>query len=327
MLKYLVVLLDDTSISYCHYNISDDKRRLMPLKILHKCILYGMKENLYIQFVLPDYKLPAEYWVEMNRIDHTLIMSSKFDIHEVTPKNIFYRYPDAIIIEGIDNLEKCIFRLGQSYILRIGIDELALNYQLIARYFNQVTRLNIVLNDADNIIEEEFCVYNTALEYFAFVLEELYLKGETPQINILTDRIFISSMNNCGAGETSITIAPDGNFYPCPAFYQDYCDDCTDFILGNVRDGLSIKNSALFQLDHAPLCRNCDAYQCKRCIWLNKKLTKEINTPSREQCVMAHLERNASRLLLYNIRKRAEFMKDIDIKEISYLDPFDVKPK
>lgn len=326
MLKYLVVILDDTSVSYCHYN-TPTKKRLMPLDVLHECILYGMKENLYIQFILPNYKLPKEYWGEMNQIDHTLIMSSNFDIHEVTSKNNFYRYPDVIVIDGICNLDKCIFRQGQSYILRIGKSDLAQNYKYIAQCFNQVARLNIVLNGADDITEGDFIEYKTVLEYFAHVLEKLYANGQRPQINILTDRIFVDSMNNCGAGETSIAIAPDGKIYPCPAFYQDHIEDCNDFILGNVRDGLSIKNSALFKLDHAPLCRNCDAYQCKRCVWLNKKLTKEINIPSHEQCVMAHLERNASRLLLYNIRKCADFMKDIDIKEISYLDPFDVKPE
>jgi hypothetical protein len=40
---------------------------------------------------------------------------------------------------------------------------------------------------------------------------------------------------------------------------------------------------------------------------------------------MAHLERNASRDLLNNIRKVSEFMPNIDIKEIEYLDPFDVR--
>jgi hypothetical protein len=48
-----------------------------------------------------------------------------------------------------------------------------------------------------------------------------------------------------------------------------------------------------------------------------------VNTPSHEQCVVAHLERNTSRELLENIRKHGMFMPDIEIKEIDYLDPFD----
>ena len=69
------------------------------------------------------------------------------------------------------------------------------------------------------------------------------------------------------------------------------------------------------------------AYQCKRCIWLNRKMTLEVNTPSHEQCVTAHLERNASRDLLQEIRKSGRFLQGREIMEIDYLDPFDVRKK
>ncbi len=137
-------------------------------------------------------------------------------------------------------------------------------------------------------------------------------------------------MNNCGAGETNVTLAPDGRFYVCPAFYladenEDYGIGKTRFSIGDLKNGLNIKNPQLYQLDHASLCRQCDAYQCKRCVWLNRKTTYEVNTPSREQCVVAHMERNASRTLLLNIRKHGEFLPNTEIKEIDYLDPFDVR--
>jgi hypothetical protein len=57
---------------------------------------------------------------------------------------------------------------------------------------------------------------------------------------------------------------------------------------------------------------------------MNRKTTLEVNTPSHEQCVVAHIERNASMILLKNIRKHGEFLPDFeDIKEIDYLDPFE----
>jgi len=49
----------------------------------------------------------------------------------------------------------------------------------------------------------------------------------------------------------------------------------------------------------------------------------EVNTPSHEQCVVAHLERNASQNLLTSIRKHGVFLPEMQIKEIDYLDPFD----
>ena len=88
---------------------------------------------------------------------------------------------------------------------------------------------------------------------------------------------------------------------------------------------MDVKNPQLYKLSHAPICRNCDAYQCKRCVWLNRRTTYDINTPSHEQCVVSHLERNESRELLTNIRKNGIFLPGKEIKEINYLDPFDVR--
>ena len=126
-------------------------------------------------------------------------------------------------------------------------------------------------------------------------------------------------MNNCGAGDTNITIAPNGKFYICPAFYlNDESDN-----VGSITEGLDIKNKQLYRLDHAPICRHCDSYQCKRCIWLNRKTTLEVNTPSHEQCVLSHIERNTSKKLLERIRLHGDFLPEINISTIDYLDPFE----
>ena len=78
----------------------------------------------------------------------------------------------------------------------------------------------------------------------------------------------------------------------------------------------------LYQFNYAAICKHCDAYHCKRCVWLNKKMTLEVNVPSREQCVIAHVERNASRCILH---KNKDAFPNFEIKEIDYLDPFDNK--
>ena len=107
-------------------------------------------------------------------------------------------------------------------------------------------------------------------------------------------------------GQVSITVAPNGMFYICPSFYYDermgidnlmhYKHPSSDRYVGDLESGLGISNSALLDLQHAPLCRNCDAFHCNRCVWLNQKLTLDINTPSHQQCVMSHVERNAGRV-------------------------------
>ena len=61
MLQYLVILLDDTSVSYCHYDNRKSEHRLISLENLKEGILFAMKENLMLQFVYPHYELPQAY--------------------------------------------------------------------------------------------------------------------------------------------------------------------------------------------------------------------------------------------------------------------------
>lgn len=120
-------------------------------------------------------------------------------------------------------------------------------------------------------------------------------------------------MNNCNAGLTSITLAPNGKLYICPAFYYS----SIDFSCGDVREW-EIKNQQLLKLDNAPICLLCDAYHCKRCLHKNFIQTLEINTPSYEQCYISHIEREQSRLLNQSINGKFR-----NIKEIDYMDPFE----
>ena len=55
---------------------------------------------------------------------------------------------------------------------------------------------------------------------------------------------------------------------------------------------------------------------------MNKKTTLEVNTPSHEQCVVSHIERNASRELLIRLKK-CGLNSVSKIKKIDNLDPFE----
>ena len=190
----------------------------------------------------------------------------------------------------------------------------------ICEMLTKTPRLNVVITDIDSFTDEDFERYKVLLERLSKYVEQLYSEGQAPQLNLLTDRMMLKEMNNCGAGDSCITLAPNGKFYICPAFYYEDEEES----VGDLEHGLDIKNQQLYKLSYAPICRHCDAYQCKRCVWMNRKTTLEVNTPSHEQCVVAHLERNASRDLLNNIRKHGSFLPEQEeIKEIDYLDPFD----
>lgn len=311
MIQYIVILLDDTSTSFCHYTNEKADRRLIPLQTLKDGICYAMKENLNIQFVYPNYKLPKEYLAAIDSIDHTDIYPAEMSDNA-----------DVVVFDSLIAAKDYVFKEEVAYLIRTDKVSLFNEYKIIGEILDKVTRLNVVITDIETFTEDDFMAYKSLLSNLAERVEQIYVSGKSPQLNLLTDRIMLEKMNNCGAGETSVTLAPDGKFYVCPAFYLS----ADGYTIGDMVNGLEIKNSQLYRLDHAPLCRRCDAWQCKRCIWMNRETTLEVNTPSHEQCVVAHLERNASRKLLIDIRKHGKFMSGCeDIKEIDYLDPFDVK--
>lgn len=310
-LQYIVILLDDISVSYCHADNQLKEKKLISLEVLREAILFSMKQNLMIQFVYPEYELPEEYNDLIETIDHIKIGR------------------DVLVYDSVPtNVER------KNVVLRLTIaDFLAKQYD-IALLLPKVTRLNISITDIENFSDELIEKYKNALEMLNSVLLNIYKDGDQTEINILTDRLRLNEMHNCEAGVENITLAPNGKFYLCPAFYYDeqmgistrmnHKTKDASRSVGDLEVGINIPNKQLLELERAPLCRICDAYHCNRCIWLNQKLTWDNNTPSRQQCVMAHIERNASRDLS-NKLKDAGFVLENEIKEINYLDPFDVK--
>lgn len=334
-MQYLVILLDDTSVAYCHADNPLTERRLMPLDTLRKAIRFGMKQNLMIQYVYPDYDLPEEYNTLIETIDHVKI-GRDIPIYNAVPAHAE----------------------SKTIVLRLSVADFIAHQYDIAALLPQVKRLNICLTDIASFRDEQVGDYQHALATLTQVIENLYKAqaeksisvqagssdanrlshggvGEVAgQLSILTDRLALTEMHNCGAGVSNITVAPNGRFYLCPAFYYDECQGLSNRMnhrtqdasrsVGDLDSGLCIPNPQLLQLDHAPLCRKCDAYHCHRCIWLNDRLTMDMNTPSHQQCVIAHLERNASRDLQQRLIADG-FRFEHDIPAITYLDPFDVR--
>jgi CXXX repeat peptide maturase len=312
MLKYLIIQLDDTSVSFCHYNNDKNEAHLIALQTLKEAIIWSMKENLTIQFLYPDYQLSSDYKAVIADIDHADIVSSTCEDKELLDN------ADVVVFDTWAAINYFTFTQSQAYVIRTSFADLFTNGALLNTILQRVSRLNIVITDVQNFTSDKEQWYSQFLDNLNEKIYQEYKNNHGVQVNILTDRMMLDTMNDCGAGDETITLAPDGKFYICPGFYHDCASN-----VGDIENGLDIKNPQLYKISHAPICRICDAYQCRRCIWLNRKTTLEVNTPSHEQCVMAHVERNASRKLLAKIREIGTFLPDKDIPEITYLDPFD----
>lgn len=317
MIQHLIILLSHSSIPFCQYGPSvDNKNCLIDIDSLRSGILWGMKENTTFQIVYPPQRIPDEYEVLINTVQNIKIKPVTYPIIDKS---------DIVVIGGISDLSNnCCY--SDVAILRLTKRDLFDNVDLIEKQLDEVSRLNIFITDIGTFTDDDYSSYESALVILKNGIIKRWHTGIYPQLNLLTDRLYLSKMNNCGAGENNITLGPDGFFYICPAFYS--CKDLPYFAginrtLGTPKSGINIKNPHLYTIKYAPICKECDAFQCKRCIWLNRMATYEVNTPGRQQCVISHIERKVSMDLFNEAKLISAIAFETSFKDISYLDPFE----
>lgn len=192
-------------------------------------------------------------------------------------------------------------------------------YEIIKNISNKVYRINLEIQDLLNWNSDDTEQYKAELDKVVILVVDKYKRGEEIEINVLTDIWNLKSMRNCDAGTHSFALAPNGRIYMCPAFYFDNPESH----IGNLNEGINIKNPQLLQLENAPICSSCDVYNCNRCKYLNKKLTNEINTPSKIQCVVSHIERNLTMNLQNILKKNYSYQFENNLVEIDYNDPLE----
>lgn len=309
MLKYFIIPLAENAVSFCHYENTGRGSRFIDSDLLSKAVIWAMKENLNVQFLYPDSIVPDNLEKIIESVDHIKIVPASAQSEDLL------RNADVIVVNGFKERD---YDISKTYVLRVTLKEFISGKDSLNSLLKKVDRLNVVFTDIQTQSRENINAYGAFLDKLVYDVASEYEKGHEVQLNVLTDRIMLTGMNNCNAGNDSVAMDLDGRFYPCPAFIDGEAIDC-----GAIDTGLKIANQQLFNIKNAPVCRQCDAWHCKRCVWLNGKLTREYNTPGWQQCVMAHYERNASRKLLESLRKQQpDFMPETEISKIDYLDPF-----
>ena len=317
MLKYLLIILGNDSTSFCYYkNKTEKKSEFIPVNTLKDAIDFANKNNLFINFLCGNERLPDKYEKLIDSIDHV----------KIVPLSLGNAYDNSMIImesgemDSISGLKKVS---NSNIILRLEKKDLSRFSEIFNSLSGKFKRLNLNLIDIYDYTAEDIEEYKKQLEKISENVISKYKKNESFEMNFLSDRLLLNKMNNCNAGIEHVTIAPNGKFYICPGFYYD---DVKDDI-GDIKNGINIKNGQLLDLNNAPICSICDAYQCKRCVYLNKRITMELNTPSFQQCVLSHHERNASKRIL-DILKNTPGFTSFDninlIEEINYVDPLKV---
>lgn len=310
MLKYITIPLSTDCESYCHYPTKKEPAIVcISAEMLSKIVVWAMKENLSIQFVYPQIPIPESLGNVVESIDHVKIVP---DSH---PDTGLLQKADVIITHNLNLADKLADKI---YVVKTDFSYLMSSAQSLKQLTLKSRKVNVVLSDIPEFKKEEIDNYRSFLMEIGDFIADEYLKGNNPQLNLITDRMFLKDMNNCNAGKESIAVSTDGDFYPCPAFIGEKLFAC-----GDIESGTGGLNIQLYDRKNAPICKICDAFHCKRCVWLNHMLTHEVNTPGWQQCYISHLEREASKKTLDKIRNEMpDFLPEISIPVLDYLDPY-----
>ncbi len=296
-----MILLSDDCVPFCYCSHNAENHNMISLSVLRSSLEFAHKHDLQTMAVLPNWPIPDDYLNEMGKSSCGLILPA------LSPESI-----DGVrVFNEWNEINGYHFHSGQRYLIRTSRRDLFKHWSILPFQFDG--RIDIIVVDIADFTDKDFDDYYEVLLQMAAKFESAFRQGYRPETNILTDRVGLSSMTNCNAGVDSLTIAPNGKLYVCPGFYYESWGDVS------IDD---INDAELLDLKHAPICQHCDAFHCKRCVWMNKKHTLEVNTPSRQQCIVSHLERNVSRRFMLQM---ADILpKDyVKIPEINYLDPFD----
>lgn len=164
MLQYLIILLDDTSTSFCHYENKKTVHRLMPIEILRQGIRFGMMENLMLQFVYPDYELPSEYAEAIESIDHSKIKP-------------ICSGTDVVVLNGISDVTT-----DAPVVLRISKKDLISHMDALIEMIDKTSRLNIVLTDIETFSDDDFSIYKSVLQKLSKKIEQIYVAGKSPRL-------------------------------------------------------------------------------------------------------------------------------------------------
>ncbi|MCI9450167.1 MAG: radical SAM peptide maturase, CXXX-repeat target family [Clostridiales bacterium] len=305
--KYLYIIGDSEFPSFCEYKINSNlKAQKMTKDILNDSIRF-CEENNFVPIFCGFRNLPLDYYGYQMILYKDLLNGNYAN---------FDNYIPHIIINVNEAKDYKINDINiTNMILTLKASQLGLLMEAINNIINCHVGISINISITEMDIEpiEFIRAYTHFLDLLIELIIEFWNNQKYFMINLLTYEMVANSKRNCGAGDNSFTVSPDGNIYICPGFYHN-----SESPIGSVNSGIVFNRYC--SVDSSPLCSSCNINHCKYCVLKNIIGTGEYSIPTELQCAISHLEYNYSTKLIellsaYNIGVPFKYNKKLSLLE------------
>lgn len=311
--KSLYFLLSDDYVTYCCYENENKNENQMNSKVIIEGLNYAQENYIMPVFVHGENGKTLEAREEYT--GHDILHIVPIMHYNLAQKQDFRRILPVYDMENVWDGKAFI----ENVILNVKQDEIRGLSKAIGELIKFSRRININITELDRHFNEE--EYKHQMEIISDEIVSIWEnEGGFKEINLLTDILFLDKHDNCQAGENTFVLSPLGKIYACCADLSNAEDD----FIGETTDGI-IKEygNYLYKIKNSNLCRICDAYQCRDCVYINKNNTNEYNVSPTFQCRKSHIERVVSLDLKSKLKNCSIISSEdtLEIKEYDYLDP------
>lgn len=300
--RQMYFLLSDNYVSYCCYcNTKEEESQVMAKEVLAEGLSFCYRNFYEAVLVHPNHRV----------LDIDIPIIHEFSIRHIVSADVYKealgKYINVLPVFEMNTsneveaapVDNCIFNIQEQ-----NIGELAEN---VSKLMEKSNRINVNIHNLS--ADFQFDIYKAQLS----ILEKELIKNPIKELNLITDRYYLKDFSNCKAGEKTFVLSPDGDIYTCVGLYESRLEPA----IGSIGEGINKHlNKHLYNMNYHPICQKCDAYQCRNCIYRNKKATNEVNVSPSYQCKKSYIERSITQKYQLDIGCKGEPMEDTE-----YMDP------
>ncbi len=299
-LKYLFFVTSDSIVPHCGYKTKKDSSKKMTKEVFQKGIDFCTKNGM-----IPVFLGKYEHNFDIEKKRYFEIMGeSEFD-----PNN-HYPASDIIVYENGNVNNFANTKVATYLVSKESIENLSFN---LKKMLEKYRRVNLFIKDIEDWNIDTYSLYEQQMYILTDFIIQQYVDGNYLQVNAITDEVsgITTDNNDCGAGITSIAIAPDGQMYICPGMYfaGEASIGSADKFNSDYKDAIRRSKSGI--------CVDCKNSYCSRCLYQNKITSMEIVIPSDMQCRVSYLHSKLSEKLQMQTSTTA---KSMEKKYTSYID-------